>query len=106
MGLTRRNFTKNLFVSSLAVPLFTLAPKNLFASVTYVVKSGDTLSRIAQQNGTTVSKIKRLNQLKSDLIKIGQKLQLPDPNIIPTETQLATSSIKIKKSRSTERNGK
>ena len=79
MGLTRRNFTKNLFVSSLAVPLLTLAPKNLFASVTYVVKSGDTLSHIAQRNGTTVSKIKRLNQLKSDLIKIGQKLELPDP---------------------------
>ena len=74
MGLTRRAFTKNFFVSSLAVPLFTLTPQILFASVTYVVKSGDTLSRIAQQNGTTVSKIKRLNQLKSDLIKVGQKI--------------------------------
>ena len=79
MGLTRRTFAKNLFVSSLAVPILTLTPQTLLASVTYVVKSGDTLSRIAQHNGTTVAKIKQLNQLKSDLIKVGQKLQLPDP---------------------------
>ena len=63
MGLTRRTFAKNLFVSSLAVPILTLTPQTLLASVTYVVKSGDTLSRIAQHNGTTVAKIKQLNRL-------------------------------------------
>lgn len=45
-------------------------------STVYVVKSGDTLSRIASQNGTTVAKIKEWNNLTSDLILIGQKLQL------------------------------
>lgn len=79
MGFSRRTFAKNILLSGLAVPFFTLAPKNLSASVTYVVKSGDTLSRIAERNGTTISKIKHLNQLKSDLIKVGQKIQLPDP---------------------------
>ncbi|MBM3448461.1 MAG: LysM peptidoglycan-binding domain-containing protein [Bacteroidetes bacterium] len=42
----------------------------------YTVKKGDTLSGIAQKNKTTVSKIKKLNQLKTDKIQIGQKLRV------------------------------
>lgn len=42
----------------------------------YTVKKGDTLSEIAQKNKTTVSQIKKLNQLKSDKIQIGQKLRV------------------------------
>ncbi len=43
----------------------------------YVVKSGDSLSVIAARVGTTVSKIKAANGLKSDLIMVGQKLKIP-----------------------------
>jgi LysM repeat protein len=43
---------------------------------TYTVKKGDTLSSIAQKNKTTVSKLKKLNNLKSDNIHVGQKLKL------------------------------
>ncbi|HKS35980.1 MAG TPA: LysM peptidoglycan-binding domain-containing protein [Verrucomicrobiae bacterium] len=43
----------------------------------YVVKSGDTLSKIAQANKTTVNEIKALNGLKTDRINIGDKLKLP-----------------------------
>lgn len=42
----------------------------------YVVKSGDTLGAIARRNGTTVAKIKKLNNLKSDRISIGQRLKV------------------------------
>lgn len=42
----------------------------------WIVKKGDNLYRIALNNGTTVEAIKRLNGLKSNTIKIGQKLQL------------------------------
>lgn len=42
----------------------------------YVVKDGDNLYRIALNNGTTVEEIKRLNGLTSNLITVGQKLQL------------------------------
>ncbi|GAQ16772.1 D-gamma-glutamyl-meso-diaminopimelic acid endopeptidase CwlS precursor [Oceanobacillus picturae] len=42
----------------------------------YTVKSGDSLSRIASQNGTTVANLKKWNNLKSDLILIGQKLNI------------------------------
>ncbi|WP_407556868.1 LysM peptidoglycan-binding domain-containing protein [Winogradskyella sp. 4-2091] len=42
----------------------------------YVVKNGDNLYRIALNNGTTVNEIKRLNGLTSNLITVGQELQL------------------------------
>src|SRR5690625_1052449 len=46
------------------------------ASTVYTVKSGDTLSHIASRNGVTVANLKKWNNLKSDLILIGQKLSI------------------------------
>ena len=43
----------------------------------YTVQSGDTLSLIAQAFDTTVAKIKVMNGLKNDNLRIGQKLKLP-----------------------------
>ena len=43
----------------------------------YTVQSGDTLSLIAQAFGTTVSKIKEMNGLRNDNLRVGQKLNLP-----------------------------
>ena len=43
----------------------------------YKVKSGDTLSEIAQKYHTSVSKIKKANGLRSDLIRTGQVLKIP-----------------------------
>ena len=43
----------------------------------YTVQSGDTLSLIAQAFGTSIGKIKEMNNLKSDNLRIGQKLNLP-----------------------------
>ena len=43
----------------------------------YTVQSGDTLSLIAQAFNTTVSKIKEMNGLKNDNLRVGQKLNLP-----------------------------
>ncbi len=43
----------------------------------YVVQSGDSLSRIAARHGTTVAALKEANGLKSDVIRIGQKLKIP-----------------------------
>jgi LysM repeat protein len=42
----------------------------------WTVSKGDTLYSIAKRNNTTVDSIKSLNGLVSNLIKIGQKLQL------------------------------
>lgn len=46
------------------------------ASRTYVVKRGDALSTIARRNGTTVARLKSLNKLKSDRIRVGQRLRV------------------------------
>lgn len=42
----------------------------------YIVKPGDTLSKIASENGTTVSDIQRVNRLRSSRLQIGQELSL------------------------------
>lgn len=42
----------------------------------HVVRSGDILSRIARDHGTTVASLKRINGLSSDRIYPGQKLRL------------------------------
>jgi LysM repeat protein len=47
------------------------------ATKEYVVKSGDSLSLIAVNNGTGVRQLKELNNLSSDRLRVGQKLKVP-----------------------------
>ncbi len=44
---------------------------------TYKVKNGDSLGTIAKEHQTTISEIKKLNNLNNDKIIIGQTLKLP-----------------------------
>ena len=44
---------------------------------TYTVKSGDTLTKIAKKNGTTVKAMEAANGLTTTKIKVGQKLKIP-----------------------------
>jgi LysM repeat protein len=44
---------------------------------TYSVRSGDSLSKIAARNGTTVAALKQLNNLGTDVIQVGQQLLIP-----------------------------
>jgi LysM repeat protein len=55
----------------------TPAPHKSKTHSRYVVKSGDSLSRIARTHGTTVKAIKAANGLTSDHIVAGQSLKLP-----------------------------
>jgi LysM repeat protein len=43
----------------------------------YTVKSGDTLTKIAKSNGVTAKALRAENNLKTDQIKVGQKLKIP-----------------------------
>ena len=61
-------------------PTITIAPKY------YVVKSGDTLERIAKRHGVTIQAVKTANKIKTDMIHPGQKLQLT-----PAESPLVRS---------------
>ena len=44
----------------------------------YIVKKGDTLWDIANKYNTSVSKIKSLNNLSTNIIQIGQKIKIPN----------------------------
>ncbi|MEN9752813.1 MAG: hypothetical protein RL670_504 [Actinomycetota bacterium] len=55
-------------------PTATPTPTPKPSPKTYVVVAGDTLSSIAKKFGLTVTKLKSLNGLTSDLIRIGQVL--------------------------------
>lgn len=44
----------------------------------YKIKSGDSLEKIAKQQGTTIDAIKKLNDLSSDRIVVGQEIKLPN----------------------------
>jgi len=44
----------------------------------YVVKRGDTLYSIASSNGVTVDELKRINNLTSNILNIGQRLVIPN----------------------------
>ncbi|WP_431137603.1 LysM peptidoglycan-binding domain-containing protein [Psychroserpens mesophilus] len=59
----------------------TLRVRNFDANETssesvWIVSKGDTLYNIAKRNNTTVDDLKDLNELSSNLIKVGQKLQV------------------------------
>lgn len=58
----------------------------------YVVKPGETLTRIAKAHGTTPKAIMALNNLKSDRIKAHDKLKMPAPKTAATIPAAATTT--------------
>lgn len=64
-------------------------------SQTYTVKSGDTLGKIADKYNVTVGQLKSWNGLKSDSIKVGQKLTVYGRGSAPaTQTPSVTHTVK------------
>lgn len=70
-GLTSDNLSIG---QTLRIPTTGSAGESYFE---YTVRSGDTLWLLAQRYGTTVSAIKNLNGLSSDILNIGQILRIP-----------------------------
>ena len=72
----------NLTSESLKIGQQILIPKNNNLSVKndeniYIVKKGDTLWDIANLYNTSVSNLKSLNNLNTNILQIGQKLKVP-----------------------------
>lgn len=51
-------------------------PKQKEKFITYIVKRGDTLTKIAKKHKVTIADIKKWNNLKNDLIREDQKLKI------------------------------
>ncbi len=47
------------------------------ASKTYIVKAGDTMTKVAKAHGVKVKTLRDANKLKSDRLVVGQKLKIP-----------------------------
>ena len=80
---TRNNLTSNVLSigQQLIIPSSTQTPSNDSnntqpAEKTYVVQRGDSLWLIASKNNTTVDELKRLNNLTSNVLQIGQILRI------------------------------
>ena len=64
----------------------------------YIVKSGDSLYSIARKYNTTVDEIKRLNNLSSNVLSIGQVLKIPSSESNNTGSGTGTTNTYVVKS--------
>lgn len=93
--MNRRNFVAR--ISTIGV-LSSLIPNSSQAE-TYIVKKGDTLTRIAKRYGTSVTKLKQTNRLTSDNIRIGQKLTVPYLNAQVATVRRLTKQITLNRNK-------
>lgn len=71
----QKRYIEHLKTSLEAVMKYVQGPADS-DGVYYIVNPGDSLERIAKQNNTTVSALKDLNHISSDVIVVGQKIRL------------------------------
>lgn len=84
--------TNNLTTNTLSIGQKLIIPgESITDKNTYIVKSGDSLYKIANKYGTTVNELKELNNLTSNTLSIGQILLLPGTS---EETTLNTYTVK------------
>lgn len=66
----------------------------VYKNTLHVVQAGDALSKLADRYGISVDTIKNANNLRSDLIQIGQKLVIPYLQVGPSKDfRLAKGSL-------------
>lgn len=59
----------------------------------HTVANGEFLGKIARKYGVKVSEIKELNNLNGDLIRVGQKLKIPQKNLAVRKTNIIGPTI-------------
>lgn len=69
-------------------------PKDEVTSNVYVVKKGDTLSKIASKYETTYQELAKYNGIKNpNLIKVGQKINIPTSNKPTTKKYIQINAL-------------
>lgn len=66
----------------------TYTPPEGYISNTYVVQKGDSLYSIARKLNTTIDELKRLNNLTSNNLSVGQVLRIPSKLVIDDEENI------------------
>jgi LysM repeat protein len=88
----------------IVIPASTVAPAGVASAAVapvvapsgeqvYVVKSGDTLTKLGTRFGTTVKAIQAANNLTTTSIKVGQKLKIPAKASAPAPAPAETAPI-------------
>jgi len=79
----KKHVFKKLYTLLFTLSLAGVSTQASAKSMKYTVKNGDTLSKIAHQNHTTVSKVRKANGMKKkDLLKSGYVINLPQKNTL------------------------
>jgi len=81
-------------ILSFFISLFFFLSASSLADVVYRVKRGDSLGKIAQKFGVSVSEIKKRNNLRSNTIYVGQKLIIPKKSKSATKKKIITYKVK------------
>lgn len=87
------NLTSNILSTGQLLKI----PSALLPESTYIVKKGDSLYSIANKYNTTVDELKRINNLTSNILSIGQVLKLPSDKASNVEKEENTISYTVQK---------
>lgn len=87
------NLTSNILSTGQLLKI----PSALLPESTYIVKKGDSLYSIANKYNTTIDELKRINNLTSNILSIGQVLKLPSDKANNVEKEENTISYTVQK---------
>ena len=87
------NLTSNILSTGQLLKI----PSALLPESTYIVKKGDSLYSIVNKYNTTIDELKRINNLTSNTLSIGQVLKLPSDKASNVEKEENTISYTVQK---------
>lgn len=87
------NLTSNILSTGQLLKI----PSALLPESTYIVKKGDSLYSIANKYNTTIDELKRINNLTSNILSIGQVLKLSSDKVSDIEKEENTISYTVQK---------